>query len=572
MLSNYFTLLNVSRLIHQQSVGRRISEIYSQHKQQLCIAVDVPTVTTIIVSCVPSENYLSAREGNFRARKNSIDLFPDASGKKILDVACDHDDRIIFIVLEGGLRLMCEMFGSRANVLLLKEEKASSAASEIVIDAFLKKKELAGNRISLREAHGTPEYQRFMKDENTFVEALRTANGESIFQSLKRGVPVLGSTLAKEILFRANVAPSASLSLVTDRELKKVFSESSRIIEDAAAPTASGQARIYYEHEAPVCFSLIPLRSYEEHEYESFPTVTAAIQRFVGTVRASSAFIKEKEEISSWLEKEEKKAAQTQAKITIDLAEQDRRKEYELFGKLITAHLHELRKGMKTAALEDTVSFDSSSSKISVPLDPSLSPAGNAERYFEKAKKAKEAHLESLTRSRSLEERLSILRMLIAEVSEISSGESLKEFHQTYKTYLQRLGYATAKEKENLPPFRIFTVEGGFQVLAGKSSENNDMLTTKYAKPDDLWFHCRGSSGSHVVLKVHSAHGEPSKTAIHQAASIAAYYSKMKNASSVPVAMAEKKFVRKPKGAPAGTVILEREKVIFVEPKLPFAV
>ena len=160
--------------------------------------------------------------------------------------------------------------------------------------------------------------------------------------------------------------------------------------------------------------------------------------------------------------------------------------------------------------------------------------------------------------------------MLIGELTDISSGEALREFHQSYKTHLQLLGYATAKEKENLPPFRIFTVEGGFQVLAGKSSENNDMLTTKYAKPDDLWFHCRGSSGSHVVLKVHSAHGEPSKAAIHQAASIAAYYSKMKNASSVPVAMTEKKFVRKPKGAPAGTVVLEREKVLFVEPKLPF--
>jgi predicted ribosome quality control (RQC) complex YloA/Tae2 family protein len=69
---------------------------------------------------------------------------------------------------------------------------------------------------------------------------------------------------------------------------------------------------------------------------------------------------------------------------------------------------------------------------------------------------------------------------------------------------------------------------------------------------------------------MNSAQGEPSKAAIHQAASIAAYYSKMKNASSVPVAMTEKKFVRKPKGAPAGTVILEREKVIFVRPKLPF--
>ena len=176
---------------------------------------------------------------------------------------------------------------------------------------------------------------------------------------------------------------------------------------------------------------------------------------------------------------------------------------------------------------------------------------------------------ETAERVKSLERRLSALRMLIGELSDVHTNEALKQFHQSYKILLQEAGYMTTKEKESLPPFRIFAVDGGFQVLAGKSSENNDMLTMKYAKPNDLWFHSRGSSGSHVVLKVNSAQGEPSKRAIHQAASIAAYYSKMKNASSVPVAMTEKKFVRKPKGAPAGTVVLEREKVIFVEPKLP---
>jgi len=131
------------------------------------------------------------------------------------------------------------------------------------------------------------------------------------------------------------------------------------------------------------------------------------------------------------------------------------------------------------------------------------------------------------------------------------------------------LGYMTDSEHEQLPPFRIFTVDGGFQVLAGKSSENNDLLTTRYAKPNDLWFHARGSSGSHVVLKMASGQGAPTKKAIYQAASIAAYYSKMKNASAVPVAMTEKKFVHKPRGVPAGTVTLDREKVIFAEPKLP---
>jgi predicted ribosome quality control (RQC) complex YloA/Tae2 family protein len=233
------------------------------------------------------------------------------------------------------------------------------------------------------------------------------------------------------------------------------------------------------------------------------------------------------------------------------------------------AHLHELRKGMKSIELQDTLSSPDGRT-LTIPLELAMTPVLNAEKYFNKAKKTRTAHDDALTRMKSLEVRLSTLRMLHDEIADVQSNEALKQFQQTYKVQLQQAGYLTVKEQENLPPFRIFTVEGGFQVLAGKSSDNNDMLTMKYAKPNDLWFHCRGSSGSHVVLKMNSALGDPSKAAIHQAASIAAYYSKMKNASSVPVAMTEKKFVRKPKGAPAGTVILEREKVIFVQPKLPF--
>ena len=134
---------------------------------------------------------------------------------------------------------------------------------------------------------------------------------------------------------------------------------------------------------------------------------------------------------------------------------------------------------------------------------------------------------------------------------------------------VKELGYMTDKEQEELPPFKIFAVEGGFTVYAGKNSVNNDLLTFRYAKPNDLWFHARGSSGSHVVLKLGTGEGTPTKKAVEQAASIAAYYSKMKNAKHVPVAMTERKYIHKPKGAPAGTVALDKEKVIFVQPLLP---
>jgi len=156
---------------------------------------------------------------------------------------------------------------------------------------------------------------------------------------------------------------------------------------------------------------------------------------------------------------------------------------------------------------------------------------------------------------------------------EISTADDLKHYTEENRKALSQFGLKAEKsgpmKKEELLPFRVFTVAGGFQVWAGKSGENNDLLSTRHTAKNDLWFHARGVGGSHVVLKIGTGKGEVSKQAIEQAAAIAAYYSKMKKSKLVPVTMCEGKYVRKPKGVPAGTVTVEREKTIFAEPALP---
>jgi predicted ribosome quality control (RQC) complex YloA/Tae2 family protein len=204
-----------------------------------------------------------------------------------------------------------------------------------------------------------------------------------------------------------------------------------------------------------------------------------------------------------------------------------------------------------------------------IELDPRITAVRNAQRYFDRAKRARAARDEARLRRPQLVERRSLALQLLEGVGQLRSREELKVYAAERREELTAFGIGPkAREREQIP-FRIFTVDGGFEVWAGKSSENNDLLTLRHAKPNDLWFHARGAGGSHVILRVGTGAGEPGKRARQQAASIAAYYSKMRNAGSVPVAMTRKKFVRKPRGAPAGTVALEREEVLFVPPQLP---
>jgi predicted ribosome quality control (RQC) complex YloA/Tae2 family protein len=240
---------------------------------------------------------------------------------------------------------------------------------------------------------------------------------------------------------------------------------------------------------------------------------------------------------------------------------------YERHGKLILANLADLKKGMKSVTLTDPAD-----GPVSLSLDPSLTPARNAEKYFDKSKKARASISEAGGYRKELGRKLAFAQDLLEKLEGIESPEAFGEFAGQNTEPLSALGIKLDKRGKSVEekiPFRVFTVAGGFQVWAGKSGENNDLLTLKHAKPNDLWFHARGSGGSHVVLKVGTGKGEPSRQAMEQAAAIAAYYSKMKNSRMVPVAMTQKKYVRKPRGVPAGTVTIEREKVFFVEPELP---
>ena len=89
------------------------------------------------------------------------------------------------------------------------------------------------------------------------------------------------------------------------------------------------------------------------------------------------------------------------------------------------------------------------------------------------------------------------------------------------------------------------------------------------ARSDDLWFHVRQAAGSHVILRRAGRKAEPDSTSIMEAAGIAAYYSKAGRSSNVPVCYTERRHVRKPRGAKPGLAVVSREKVVFVQPRLP---
>jgi predicted ribosome quality control (RQC) complex YloA/Tae2 family protein len=121
---------------------------------------------------------------------------------------------------------------------------------------------------------------------------------------------------------------------------------------------------------------------------------------------------------------------------------------------------------------------------------------------------------------------------------------------------------------KNLPRVYEYELPGGWKVLAGKTDEDNDLLSTRIVQPGDWWFHVRGMPGSHVILQ-EQPDAKPDTATLKQAAAIAAYHSKARTGGVVPVACTRGRYVTKPRGAKPGTVEIRKEIIYKVHPALP---
>jgi predicted ribosome quality control (RQC) complex YloA/Tae2 family protein len=261
---------------------------------------------------------------------------------------------------------------------------------------------------------------------------------------------------------------------------------------------------------------------------------------------------------SSRVRKETKRFERLSSNLAEDLADAGRSDEYRHWADLLVTHRHLLKTGMKSAVLRDF----SGDRDVTVPLDPRRSIEANVRSYFMKAKKGEKGGLIIRNRKRTVERTIADREALIARINKMTEpGELL--------AMLPREGASRAPRREPEAPerFRRFQIDERHTVYVGRSDEENDVLTHRFASPSDLWFHAQGVSGSHVVLK--GAHRSTPGTIIETAASIAAYFSKARHSKTVPVIYTEKRHVRKPRKAKAGTAVCTHEKTLFVSPELP---
>lgn len=557
MLNHFITLQSLADEFNTTLKNATVLELFSQQKNELHISLLANTTPkTLSVSITPQKNYIFLREQIARAKRNSISLFTELNNLTINNVSGHLFDRIITINFTNKTKMLFHLFGTTsANIFLINENKE-------IINAFKHSKDFVGKSYENLFQYTEENYKNLIADLETFQRKILEDKNRTTFTAVKGAYKFLGSTLAREALHRAKLEEKVHAGELTHDDIKTIYQQLINLFTEVSKPVPT----IYYSNNIPRAFSLIKLEHLTGSTSESFSSVNEGVKVFVSQSFKATNIDYDKKEFLLKIKNELDKLVRTEKTLKNEALEASRADEYDHIAKVIMTNLQHLTKGTKEIDVEDVFH---NNKLMRITLDPKLTPVKNAERYFDKSRKARIAYEAVKTRLVEVTKNIALLEKLLLHLDNCQTKEQFTEFKDEYNADLKRLHLISEKEKAELPPFRIFKVAGDFEVLVGKSAANNDLLTMKYAKPNDLWFHARGAGGSHVVLKVGNSKVKPEKEAVKQAASIAAYYSKMRNAGNVPVSYCERKYVRKPKKSNEGTVVLEREKVIFVEPELP---
>lgn len=239
---------------------------------------------------------------------------------------------------------------------------------------------------------------------------------------------------------------------------------------------------------------------------------------------------------------------------------------YRIYGDLLTANIYRMKDGMKELEAEN---FYEPGSTVKITLDASLSPAKNAQRWYKKYNKSKTALTEAAKQLETARADMEYIEstLAMAENAEDVSDITAIRNELAEQGYIQRKTKETKKKKAAASKPMHFVSSDGFDIYVGRNNTQNDYLTLRYANNADWWFHTKDIHGSHTVIKLGLDKEVPKRT-ILEAAQLAAYYSKARESTQVPVDYTVIKNVHKPNGAKPGMVIYDSYNTVYVKPSL----
>lgn len=537
-------------------------EIYAGERHQLLISAESRAAHMFLV-----EEKL--RRGTETPSPLQLLMRKYVRGARLRTLEQPPFERILRLTLEGAegeVALVCEIMGRLSNVLLLDEDDVIMGAIKPVpasvnpYRAILPEEPYIPPPPQDKEnpLHLTPALmQQIMEEES----------GNKPWRRLVQGVFGISPLLAREIFYRATgmVEPDFDLRWEDYKELVAVTLGLMRLPEThgwspCIAYEGEGEARhpaVY----APYELTHLPDR-------EGVETISMAISRVLKALESLDAYREVRARLHRLIDDQVERYEGRLDSLRRSQVSEEEIARLEAKGNAILAMISSIEPGQQELVVDlsqfSTDLDDGSGEPTAISLDPALSPAENAQRYFREYKRKKAAARKVPRLIRQTRMDLSYLKQLRTEVDLAEDRPELDEVEEQ----LQEAGYLKPDKKPRTTgqvqgPIRVRS-EDDTLILVGRNSRQNDEVTFREAGPHDIWLHAHGVPGSHVVIK--SGGAKVSEETLRLAARLAAYYSAARQRSSVQVDYTERRHVRHIRGGRPGMVTYRQEETMVVSP------
>lgn len=556
----------------QPLVGARVDKVYQPSREE--IVVSLRTYRDGGKKIVLSANSVSARVNLTTAAFENPQQPPmfcmllrkHLSGGRLMAIRQDGLERIVSLDFEctneiGDIvtnSLVAEIMGRHSNIILVRDGRVIDSVKRITDDISSVRRVLPGIQY---EAPPRQDRLCLLEAEPQQVLDAIADSPERLCKKLSAVLEGVSPILTREMAWYSAKDVDAACNALSDSAKDRL-----RFILGRVKSAVSGGECCFTVVSEPgsrkkdFCFinieqySTSMVISHENSANELLDGFFASQDRTERTRQRAHDLLKllmnSYERVSRKLELQKK-----------ELAECSEREVFRVRGDLINANIWRLEKGQSKAVLEDFTTGE----PVEIQLDPRLTPAQNAQKYYTEYRKLDTAEKKLTELIAKGQQELVYIDSVFDAASRTDSESDLAEIRRELREqgYLKGGVRADEKVKKTSDPLHFRSSEG-FEILVGRNNRQNDQLTLKTAKATDIWLHTQGIAGSHVIIRTEGR--QPGEQTLFEAAQLAAFHSKGRSGSGVPVDYVAVKFVKKPAGAKPGMVIFTNNRTLYVTP------
>ena len=568
--------------LNQKLQNGRIDKIYQPEKDELILGIrGFKENYKLLISASPNYPRLHLtmeNKSNPQAPPTFCMLLrKHLLGGRLISIYQPEFERIVEITIECQDEmgysttkvLTVEIMGRYSNIIFLDKEsnKVIDSIKRVSFDISSVREVLPGRQYVYPPSNGEGEPPKL----SPLTASFENFENSIIFQSgslkidkfLMKALNGISPIAAKEICTNGGIEFDSDITRISDAQRISLYKGLEAFV--LRLKQQEYKPNMVLEQGKLKDFYCIELKMYEHLQKEYFDSISEVVEKFYFE-KDNKDRIKQKygdiqKIISNRLDRGYKKLSI----LNEELDKAHDAEKYKLYGDLIMSNLYQITKDQRKVSLLNY--FSENQEYVEISMDTQLTPISNAQRYFKKYNKSKTALISIEHQLIENKYEIEYLENQADNLEKCTEELEINEIRQELaeQGYTKKKKAVKGKSKVAAPSKPMqFISSTGLEIYVGKNNIQNDYLTIKFAGPNDMWLHTKEIPGSHVIIKTGGK--QLDDTTLEEAANLAAFYSKAKNSTKVPVDYTIRKNVRKPNGSKPGMVIYESNKTVYINP------